>query len=226
MKKKINPSLIVIALLASTVLTYCTKRDINASPAVNRITTEKGASASPLATHVLRVNGSPQGFLYDEFTGYYSNNNDRSVGEFCGATCTQRYLRYRFNHSTIPNSKITNVRLNLTIKPFFGSQWDPSYVQVQIPYASCNDAIPWGIITQDQYSSLVHCIENAYLVTTYSVSQGALQAFYQRDINTGTSPNFIALLQNPTDFTFGMFTLLTNNIVTIADISVDITYTD
>jgi len=118
------------------------------------------------------------------------------------------------------------VRLNLTIKPGLGSQWDPSYVQVQIPYASCNDVIPWGIITQDQYASLVNCIENAYLVTTYSVSLGALQAFYQRDINAGTSPNFTALLQNPTDFTFGMFSLLYPNVVTIADISVDVTYTD
>lgn len=233
MIRKFDFKMLGIILSAGILLSSCSKDKIkkesnevlNASKS-SIVSVQRNAAGEQIITR--RINASPQGFFQDmSSSGNYAYSNDPSyvIGS-CNLPGPQYHLyRCRFDHADIPNDKITNVKLNLTIQPSIYSSSNPSYVQVQIPYASCNNSVPWGTPTQAQYAALKSCIENAYLVTTYSVATGALQAFYQRDFNTATSPSLATLLQSPTSFTFGMFSLLSSNAVRIASVTVDVTYT-
>lgn len=191
--------------------------------------TGKKKSAKIVQTNTVHLNfNNVQGFYQDYYSGggtYYTDNNSRLVGIFNLPNPRYQMLRYKFSHPNIPNNKITNVKLNLTIASSVYSGSDPSYVQVQIPYSSCNNSVSWSNTSQSGFQSLQNCIENAYLVTTYSVASGGTgQANYSRNINNTSSPNLTALLQDPYDFTFAMFSQLSYNAVRIAAISVDITY--
>jgi hypothetical protein len=230
MTRKFNFKMLGVILSAGIILSSCSKDKIkkenNAALANSKssiVSVQQNAAGEQTITR--RINASPQGFFQDMSNSVYSNDPSYVIGSYNLPGPQYHLYRCRFDHADIPNDKITNVRLNLTIQPSIYSSSDPSYVQVQIPYASCNNPVPWGTPTQAQYAALKSCIENAYLVTTYSVATGALQAFYQRDFSTATSPSLATLLQSPTSFTFGMFSLLSSNAVRIASVTVDVTYT-
>lgn len=230
---KFNFKILGIMISACTILYSCSKNkgleEKNTSLATSKsniISMQTNVAGEQTITR--RINATSQGFVENwNSLGNYTYGNDPSyiIGMYNLPSAQYHLYRCKFEHPDIPNNKITNVRLNLTIQPSIYSSNNPSYVQVQIPYASCNNPVPWGTPTQAQYASLKSCIENAYLVTTYSVASNALQAFYQRDINSTSSPNLSALLQNETNFTFGMFSILSNNAVKIASVTVDVTYT-
>lgn len=234
MIRKFNSKVMSLILLTSILVSSCSKEQL--SKANNDLLTNSKSSLASTQVNAVgeqlktqRINiSSGQGF-YQDYSGTgsqgYFRDETRIVGIYNNPGPQYHMYRCKFNHLDIPNEKITNVRLNITLAKSIFSQSDPSYVQVQIPYASCNNAVSWGNTEQSGFATLKSCIENAYLVTTYSVSSGGTgQVSYSRDINSTSSPNLTALLQNKSDFTFGMFSLLTGNAVRIADISVDITY--